>query len=69
MRLTVNEISLHQDEKGWWVLSELFEGGPPMHFLFWDTAWVCFKARVEEVVLNLEGKSGVRFTGSSATVQ
>lgn len=50
MRLTVNEISLHQDEKGWWVLSELFEGGPEMRFLFWDTAWACFKWRVKEVV-------------------
>jgi len=48
--LTVNEISLTQREDGYWVLSSLFDGGPPISFLFWDTAWACFKSRVQEIV-------------------
>ncbi len=67
MKLTVNSISLHQDAEGWWVLSELFKGGPAISFLFWNTAWVCFKARVEEVIQ--EEVQNVRPSGSGETVQ
>jgi len=69
MTVSVNSISLYQDEKGWWVLSELFDGGPPMSFLFWSTAWVCFKWRVEQSLKMLKEIEDVRSAGNSPTVQ
>lgn len=44
-----SQVSLRHDEAGWWVLSSLYDGGPPISFLFRETAWVCFKWRVEEL--------------------
>jgi len=40
-------LRLTQDEDGWWLLNELFEGGPPMRFLFENTAYVCFQDRLK----------------------
>lgn len=67
--IRVNSVSFYQDERGWWVLSSLFEDGPEMRFLFWETAWLAFKWRVKHPGKTLEEIADVRSAGSSSTVQ